>query len=292
MITVTKGQWFPITLGNIMYQGAAFNVSKAADISVSLVSVSDLGMKKNLTTKVSAFNELTCVEVGTVPAGKYDIEMTCKDEAGKNYRIRSAEPFLEISEATTLSYNKLNVMKIVGDNWELTADVEIHESAATTYMSLLEKARQESIKSTAEANTAIENLKNALAITNKTKAAADAATIKANTAVRTVEQYIDVVKKVVVNTSDATVNMDANKFYNIIIGTTLTLMMNAATDDTITNDWEGCFDTGDTLPTITWPENVNWGTSYMDIDKNTHYEFSIRQNGGLFYGILFSWALA
>lgn len=106
----------------------------------------------------------------------------------------------------------------------------------------------------------------------------------------TVDSYMEVIKKPVVSTSDATVNMDANKFYGITVDTALTLNINAATDTAITNDWEGSFDTGATAPTVTWPENVNWGTSYMELAPNTHYEFSIRLSGGKYYGILYGWS--
>lgn len=107
----------------------------------------------------------------------------------------------------------------------------------------------------------------------------------------TVNSYMTVIKKPIVSTSDTTVNMDANKLYNITVGSALTLNINAATDTSITNDWEGCFDTGETVPTVTWPENVNWGTSYMTLSANNHYEFSIRQSGGKYYGILYGWTL-
>ena len=108
----------------------------------------------------------------------------------------------------------------------------------------------------------------------------------------TVNEYMTVIKKPIVSTSDATVNMDANKLYNITVGSALTLNMNAATDTSITNDWEGTFDTGATVPTVTWPANVNWGPSYMTLSANTHYEFSIRESGGKYYGILYGWTLS
>lgn len=108
----------------------------------------------------------------------------------------------------------------------------------------------------------------------------------------TVNDYMTVIKKPIVSTSDATVNMDANKLYNITVGSALTLNINAATDTSITNDWEGCFDTGETVPTVTWPADVNWGTSYMTLSANNHYEFSIRLSGGKYYGILYGWTLS
>ena len=108
----------------------------------------------------------------------------------------------------------------------------------------------------------------------------------------TVNSYMEVIKKPIVSTSEATVNMDANKLYNITVGSALTLNINAATDTSITNDWEGTFDTGETVPTVTWPADMNWGTSYMVLAANTHYEFSIRESGGKYYGLLYGWTLS
>lgn len=51
MITVTKGQWFPLTLGNIQWQGAAMDMTTATDISVALVSA--LGIRKAMKYDVS-----------------------------------------------------------------------------------------------------------------------------------------------------------------------------------------------------------------------------------------------
>ncbi len=108
----------------------------------------------------------------------------------------------------------------------------------------------------------------------------------------TVNNYMEVIKKPIVSTSEATVNMDANKLYNITVGSALTLNINTATDTSITNDWEGCFDTGATAPTVTWPADVNWGTSNLSLFTSTHYEFSIRLNGGRYYGILYGWSIS
>ena len=103
--------------------------------------------------------------------------------------------------------------------------------------------------------------------------------------------YMLVIKKPIVSTSEKAVVMSANKFYDIKIGTALTLDINPPQDTAITNDWEGCFDTGSTAPTVAWPNDVNWGTSHMTLSINTHYEFSIRQSGGKYYGILYGWSL-
>ena len=153
MITVTKGQWFPLTLGNIQWQGAAMDMTQATDISVALVSA--LGIRKAMTHEVSAYNELTCINDGTVSAGKYSIEITCKDAEGRSYRMCSPEPILEISATTVVSDAALSKVQVTGDTWELTADVEMHEAAARTYMSLLEEARQQALDAAGKINIAV-----------------------------------------------------------------------------------------------------------------------------------------
>ena len=47
----------------------------------------------------------------------------------------------------------------------------------------------------------------------------------------TVNNYMEVIKKPIVSTSEATVNMDANKLYNITVGSALTLNINTATEE-------------------------------------------------------------
>ena len=59
MITITKGQWFLLTIGNISYGGAAFDLQGATEVSASLVST--LGMKSPLNFEISAFNEISAV---------------------------------------------------------------------------------------------------------------------------------------------------------------------------------------------------------------------------------------
>lgn len=114
----------------------------------------------------------------------------------------------------------------------------------------------------------------------------------ANVAVADMNRYMEVVKKPIVTTSDASVAMDSNKMYVITISSSVTITLNAASDTTITNDWEGAFDTGSSVPTVVWPSGVKWGDSDMTLKANTHYEFSIRQAGASspYYGILHAWS--
>lgn len=51
MITVTKGQWFPLTIGNISYAGAAFDLQGATEVNAALVST--LGVKSPLSFEIT-----------------------------------------------------------------------------------------------------------------------------------------------------------------------------------------------------------------------------------------------
>ena len=160
MITVTKGKWFPLTIGNISYAGAAFDLQGATEVSASLVSA--LGMKSPLSFEISAYNEISAVCDGTLSAGKYGIEVSCKGADGKSYRMKTPGAIIEVSSSTTPSTGSTAV-RVAGDEWELTADVEMHEGQARTYMSLLEEARKAAMdakdnvdSATAKANDALE----------------------------------------------------------------------------------------------------------------------------------------
>lgn len=121
-------------------------------------------------------------------------------------------------------------------------------------------------------------------IANLKKPATDAA--------NELNKYLDIVKLPVVETpaSETTVAMDANKVYDITIGESLTLILNAPTDLTVTNEYQGSFDTGATAPTVTFPSNVILADT-PSVEANTHYEFSIRYVGGKYYGLLYGWSL-
>ena len=169
MITVTKGQWFPLTIGNISYAGAAFDLQGATEVSASLVST--LGVKSALSFEITAYNELSAVSDGSLSAGRYAIELSCKGADGKAYRMKSPGAIIEVSSSTTSSTGSTSV-RITGDDWELTADVEMHEGQARTYMSLLEEVRQGAVKATKDATEAA----NAV---NAAKAACEEQTAKA-----------------------------------------------------------------------------------------------------------------
>lgn len=108
----------------------------------------------------------------------------------------------------------------------------------------------------------------------------------ATDAANELNKYLDIVKLPVVETpaSETTLAMDANKVYDITIGESLTLTLNAPTDLTVTNEYQGSFDTGSTSPTVTFPADVIWAET-PSVEANTHYEFNIRYIGGKYYGL-------
>lgn len=112
----------------------------------------------------------------------------------------------------------------------------------------------------------------------------------ATDAANELNKYLDIVKLPVVETpaSETTVAMDANKVYDITIGESLTLTLNAPTDLTVTNEYQGSFDTGSTAPTVTFPADVIWAET-PSVEANTHYEFNIRYIGGKYYGLVQEW---
>lgn len=106
-----------------------------------------------------------------------------------------------------------------------------------------------------------------------------------------VNKYTDLVKlpNIEVSVSGDTVTLEPNKVYNIAIGESLTLALTPPTDTTITNEYQGSFDTGSTAPTVTFPSNVIWA-EIPTINENTHYEFSIRYVSGKYYGLIYGWS--
>ena len=119
-------------------------------------------------------------------------------------------------------------------------------------------------------------------IANLKKPATDAA--------NELNKYLDIVKLPVVETSasETTLAMDANKVYDITIGESLTLTLNAPTDFTVTNEYQGSFDIGAIAPTVTFPANVIWAET-PSVEANTHYEFNIRYIGDKYYGLVQEW---
>lgn len=92
----------------------------------------------------------------------------------------------------------------------------------------------------------------------------------------------------IVGTSESSVAMKPNKVYEITVGSALTITLEEPTDKTVYNEYQGTFDTGDTIPTVTFPSNVRWNDT-PKVGANQHVEFSIRYSGGKYYGICQVW---
>ena len=103
-----------------------------------------------------------------------------------------------------------------------------------------------------------------------------------------VKEELNLAMVPVVKVESDTVALEVNKVHDIKVGESLTLTLNAPTDLTVTNEYQGSFDTGATAPTVTFPANVIW--SYTpSVKANTHYEFNIRYTGGKYYGLVQEW---
>lgn len=111
-------------------------------------------------------------------------------------------------------------------------------------------------------------------------------------AMNSLNKYMDIVKLPVVETlaTNEVVAMDANKVYRFTLGNELNLSLIAPHDKTVTNEYQGSFDTGDVAPTVTWPEGIVWDAT-PNIGTNSHVEFNIRYTGGKFFGVTLTWDL-
>lgn len=98
----------------------------------------------------------------------------------------------------------------------------------------------------------------------------------------------ELVELKIVGTSESSVAMKPNKVYEITVGSALTITLEEPTDKTVYNEYQGTFDTGDTIPTVTFPSNVRWNDT-PKVGANQHVEFSIRYSGGNYYGICQVW---
>ena len=198
MITVTKGQWFPLTIGNISYGGAAFDLQGATEVSASLVST--LGVKSPLSFEITAYNELSAVNDGSLPAGKYAIELSCKGSDGKAYRMKSPGAVIEVSSTTTSTGS--TSVRVSGDEWELTADVEMHEGQARTYMSLLEEARKAAMKAANDAEAVIDNVQSSVTQAQEASDAAKSASEAASKAVADTNKAVADTNKALENVTE------------------------------------------------------------------------------------------
>ena len=103
-----------------------------------------------------------------------------------------------------------------------------------------------------------------------------------------VKEELNLAMVPVVKVESDTVALEVNKVYDITIGESLTLTLNAPTDLTVTNEYQGSFDTGSTAPTVVFPTDVIWAET-PSVEANTHYEFNIRYTWGKYYGLVQTW---
>lgn len=186
-----------------------------------------------------------------------------------------------------------------GTEWGYSDD-NGHEIAAATedtagVMSAADKKRLNAVDLNAigsATKSATDAAKSATDAAEKATAKSDLAVDAAATAVGKVNKYLDIVKLPVVEVaaSGEALAMDANKVYDITVGESLTLTLNAPTETGIVNEWSGSFDTGTTAPTVTWPADVVWAET-PSVVANTHCEFNIRYSGGKYYGLIQAWNL-
>ena len=200
MISVTKGQWFPLTISNISYAGAAFDLQGATEVSASLVST--LGVKSLMNYEITAYNEISAVCDGSLSAGKYAIELTCKGSDGKAYRMKSPGAVIEVSSSTTSSTGSTSV-RVAGDEWELTADVEMHEGQARTYMSLLEEARKGAVKAVSDAESVISSVESSVTKAQEASDAAKSASEAASKAVADTNKALENVTEMETTVNEA-----------------------------------------------------------------------------------------
>lgn len=109
-----------------------------------------------------------------------------------------------------------------------------------------------------------------------------------------VREYLDIavlpVEGVAPPNSGDAVFMCANRCYEISVRDSMTIMLTPPVDTSVTNEYQGCFDTGDVAPNVTWPSDIVWSEE-PTVDADTHYEFSIRYADGKYYGLLYGWPI-
>lgn len=76
-----------------------------------------------------------------------------------------------------------------------------------------------------------------------------------------------------------------NKLINAgTISDDVTITLDTTTDNALSKEYMLQFDTGDTVPTITWPSSVMW-IEEPEIEANHRYQVSILNDVGLIVGV-------
>lgn len=91
------------------------------------------------------------------------------------------------------------------------------------------------------------------------------------------------------DTSDASITLKPNVYYNITITDAVTLTLEKPTDETVSNVYQFCFDVDTSVPKITFPTGIMWEDTTTLLDSS-HYEYTIRYVKGTYYGSRKRWA--
>ena len=94
----------------------------------------------------------------------------------------------------------------------------------------------------------------------------------------------------IIASTDAAIALQPNKKYEITAGDTLTLTLTEPVDNTVVNEYKCAINTGNNVPTATFPQNVIWATEPV-IEANRHYEISIIYSQERYWGTIQAWNL-
>lgn len=93
-----------------------------------------------------------------------------------------------------------------------------------------------------------------------------------------------------ISTSSA-VTLSANKHVDITPEGDLTISISDTYSDTVNQIYSCTITTGDTVGTITLPDNVNWGDDELTFEANKLYEINIRYHAKGLFGVIHSWSI-
>lgn len=88
---------------------------------------------------------------------------------------------------------------------------------------------------------------------------------------------------VVIEDADVLIGLQPDKEYRFSSNnlSSLTFTLNQSTDSGVSHEYKGSFNTGGTIPTLTFP-NITWLGGTPTLAANKHYEFSIIN----YYGVM------
>lgn len=94
----------------------------------------------------------------------------------------------------------------------------------------------------------------------------------------------------IIASTDTAIALQPNKKYEITAGDTLALTLTEPVDNTVVNEYKCAINTGNNVPTVTFPQNVIWATEPV-IEANKHYEISIIYSQEKYWGTIQAWNL-